>query len=87
MERPAANIQDYFDTISDAFDAHMGVGILRLQAGMDVSQLLDSTGSTYDLPTLITRDETVQSKLNGYAGPPPTRTFVLHMYRRASTWT
>ncbi|XP_055338995.1 solute carrier family 12 member 2-like [Paramacrobiotus metropolitanus] len=74
MYHPAESVEDYLDTITDSLDANMGVGILRVQEGMDVSQLLDFTGSTYDLLSLSTRDETViPQTTNGLLAAPASQ--------------
>ncbi|ESN92099.1 hypothetical protein HELRODRAFT_116093 [Helobdella robusta] len=39
-------VQDYFNIINDAFDLHYGVGILRLQSGLDFSNLHKKEGTT-----------------------------------------
>jgi hypothetical protein len=68
MQRSAKANLEFIESISDAFDMNMGVGILRVQEGMDVSQLRDITGSTFDLPALVsTPTLKATPKLNGLA--------------------
>lgn len=70
MARSAELNLEFIESISDAFDMNMGVGILRLQEGMDVSNLRDVTGSTFDLPSLVSSPVAKEPvKLNG-DGPP-----------------
>lgn len=51
---PVDEMYQYFDVLHKAFDLHLGVGILRLQRGLDVSQVIDEEGnaknSTDSLP-------------------------------------
>ncbi|OQV25741.1 Solute carrier family 12 member 2 [Hypsibius exemplaris] len=73
MERSAGRNLEFIESINDAFDMNMGVGILRVQEGMDVSHLTDVTGSTFDLPSLVASPvDKMFSKTNGHESVSPS---------------